>query len=208
MSGRDMATQAARIVLATGNPGKLRELRSLLSSLPVQVVPQSDFDLEEAEENGLSFVENALIKARHASRHTGLPAIADDSGLAVDALGGAPGIYSSRYAGGQASDSDNVARLLQVMQDTDKARRTARFHCVAVYVAHADDPAPLICQGEWEGSIASQPIGEGGFGYDPVFLLPDGRTAAQLAREEKNCVSHRARAMRCLVSALEKRLGQ
>jgi XTP/dITP diphosphohydrolase len=197
-----------KVVLATGNPGKLRELRSLLSGLPVEVLPQSDFQLVEAEENGLSFVENALIKARHASKHTGLPAIADDSGLAVDALGGAPGIYSSRYAGEHASDADNLIKLLEVMQGVDDAHRVARFHCVAVWISHAEDPVPVICQGSWEGRIARQASGDGGFGYDPVFELADGRTAAQLAREEKNRISHRAQAMRCLVSALETRLGR
>jgi XTP/dITP diphosphohydrolase len=170
-------------------------------------VPQSNFEIEAAVESGLSFVENALIKARHASMHTGLPAIADDSGLAVDALGGAPGIYSSRYAGEQASDADNIARLLGNMKDLDDAHRQARFHCVAVWVSHAEDPVPIICQGAWEGRIARQASGDGGFGYDPVFQLADGRTAAQLAKEEKNRISHRAQAMRCLVSALEARLG-
>jgi XTP/dITP diphosphohydrolase len=207
MSGA-MSGGREKVVLATGNPGKLRELRSLLSGLPVEVLPQSDFQLVEAEENGLSFVENALIKARHASTHTGLPAIADDSGLAVDALGGAPGIYSSRYAGEHASDADNLIKLLEAMQGVDDAHRVARFHCVAVWISHAEDPVPVICQGSWEGRIARQASGDGGFGYDPVFELADGRTAAQLAREEKNRISHRAQAMRCLVSALETRLGR
>lgn len=202
-----MTGDLTTIVLATGNPGKLRELRSLLSGLPVEVVPQSNFGIEAAVESGLSFVENALIKARHASAHTGLPAIADDSGLAVDALDGAPGIYSSRYAGEQASDADNVVKLLGSMRGLDTARRTARFHCVAVWVSHALDPVPIICQGVWEGQIAREASGDGGFGYDPVFQLADGRTAAQLAKEEKNRISHRAQAMRCLVSALEARLG-
>lgn len=202
-----MAGDKVRIVLATGNPGKLREMRALLAGLPVEVLPQSEFDIEPAEETGLSFVENALIKARHASAHTGLPAIADDSGLAVDALGGAPGIYSSRFAGEQASDRDNLLQLLEQMQDVDDPDRVARFHCLAVWVSHAEDPVPLICQGAWEGRIARQPSGEGGFGYDPVFLLPDGRTAAQLSREEKNSISHRAQAMNCLVSKLADLLG-
>ena len=202
-----MTGDLTTVVLATGNPGKLRELQSLLSGLPVEVVPQSNFEIEAAVESGLSFVENALIKARHASMHTGLPAIADDSGLAVDALAGAPGIYSSRYAGEQASDADNIARLLHNMEDLDDAHRVARFHCVAVWLSHARDPVPIICHGAWEGRIARQASGDGGFGYDPVFQLADGRTAAQLVKEEKNCISHRAQAMRCLVSALEARLG-
>jgi XTP/dITP diphosphohydrolase len=203
-----MKGELARAVLATGNAGKLRELRSLLAGLPLDIVPQSDFHLEAVEENGASFVENALLKARHASLHTGLPAIADDSGLAVDALDGAPGIYSSRYAGPRADDADNVAKLLNAMQGFDDAERVARFHCVAVWVNHAEDPVPVICQGVWEGRIAHRPAGDNGFGYDPVFLLADGRTAAQLAKEEKNALSHRAGAMRCLVSALEARLGR
>lgn len=202
-----MAGERTRIVLATGNPGKLREMRALLAGLPVEVVPQSEFDIEPAEETGLSFVENALIKARHASAHTGLPAIADDSGLAVDVLGGAPGIYSSRFAGENASDRDNLLQLLEQMQDVDDPDRVARFHCLAVWVSHAEDPVPLICQGAWEGRIARQASGEGGFGYDPVFLLPDGRTAAQLSKEEKNSISHRAQAMGCLVSKLTELLG-
>ncbi|MCJ7555524.1 MAG: RdgB/HAM1 family non-canonical purine NTP pyrophosphatase [Gammaproteobacteria bacterium] len=202
-----MTGDLTTVVLATGNPGKLRELQSLLSGLPVEVVAQSNFEIEPAVESGLSFVENALIKARHASMHTGLPAIADDSGLAVDALGGAPGIYSSRYAGEQASDTDNVVKLLNSMKDLDDAHRVARFHCVAVWVSHAQDPVPIVCQGAWEGRIARHASGDGGFGYDPVFQLADGRTAAQLVSEEKNRISHRAQAMRCLVSALEARLG-
>ena len=203
-----MTGKLTRIVLATGNPGKLREMRALLSGLPVEVVPQSEFDFEPAEETGLSFVENALIKARHASAHTGLPAIADDSGLAVDVLGGAPGIYSSRFAGEQASDQDNLLQLLDQMEDVDDSDSVARFHCLAVWVSHEEDPVPLICQGAWEGRIAHQPSGEGGFGYDPVFLLPDGRTAAQLTKEEKNSISHRAQAMSCLVSKLAVLLGR
>ncbi len=203
-----MAGEKIRVVLATGNPGKLREMRALLAGLPVEVVPQSEFDIEPAEETGLSFVENALIKARHASAHTGLPAIADDSGLAVDVLGGAPGIYSSRFAGEQASDRDNLLQLLEQLKDVDDPDRVARFHCLAVWVGHAEDPVPLICQGAWEGRIAQRPSGEGGFGYDPVFLLPDGRTAAQLAKEEKNRISHRAQAMNCLVEKLTVLLGR
>lgn len=203
-----MAGEITRLVLATGNPGKLREMRALLTGLPVEVVPQSDFDIEPAEETGLGFVENALIKARHASAQSGLPAIADDSGLAVDALDGAPGIYSSRFAGEQASDRDNVVKLLEKMKGLADPERVARFHCLAVWVSHAADPVPLICQGTWEGRIAHQASGDGGFGYDPVFLLPDGRTAAQLAKEEKNSISHRAQAMSCLVSKLALLLGR
>jgi len=189
-------------VLATNNPGKLREMRALLAGLDLQVLSQGELGVGAVEETGLSFVENALIKARHASAATGLPAIADDSGLAVDALDGRPGIYSSRFAGPDASDQDNLRLLLERLAGRGEAERGARFHCAAVWVGHAADPVPLICQGDWAGRIAEAPRGSGGFGYDPVFLLPDGRTAADLAPEEKNRLSHRAQAMRCLRDAL------
>ncbi|MCW8963084.1 MAG: RdgB/HAM1 family non-canonical purine NTP pyrophosphatase [Gammaproteobacteria bacterium] len=192
------------IVLATGNPGKVRELQQLLADADYKISPQSEFDAPEAIEDGLGFVENALIKARSAARHTGLPAIADDSGIAVDALDGAPGIYSARYAGVGASDEQNLNFLLENMRDVDEADRTARFICLMVYVRHAEDPTPIICQGSWEGRLLHEPQGENGFGYDPIFYVPEkGCTSAQLSSEEKNAMSHRGQAIRCLVEHLK-----
>ncbi len=193
-----------RIVLATGNPGKARELGALLAGLDMEIVPQSDFDVPEAEETGLTFVENAIIKARNATARTGLPAIADDSGLEVDALKGAPGIYSSRFAGPGASDRDNVDKLLAELKGVADAERTARFQCLLVFMKHDKDPTPLICQGTWEGHILHAPRGEGGFGYDPVFYVPShGCAAAELAPEVKNRLSHRGQALRQLVEQLK-----
>jgi len=193
------------IVLATGNPGKVRELQQLLADADYKISPQSEFDTPEAIEDGLGFVENALIKARSAARHTGLPAIADASGIAVDALEGAPGIYSARYAGVGATDEQNLNMLLENMRDVDEADRTARFICLMVYVRHADDPTPIICQGSWEGRLLYEPQGENGFGYDPIFYVPEKCcTSAQLSSEEKNAMSHRGKAIRCLVEHLKK----
>ena len=162
-----------KVVLATGNQGKLAEFRQLLAKLDMTVVPQSDFAVPDVPEDGLSFVENAIIKARHAARITGLPAIADDSGLEVDALDGAPGIYSARFAGDDATDEKNNLRLLSLLQDIPEPQRTARFQCLLVFMRHAEDPTPLICQGTWEGRIAFAPQGDNGFGYDPLFFVPD-----------------------------------
>ncbi len=192
-----------RIVLATSNPGKVRELNSLLTGLEMEVIPQSTLQVPEIPETGLSFVENAILKARHACSHTGLPAIADDSGLEVDALKGAPGIYSARYAGTQASDRDNVAKLLDELGEVPPHRRTARFMCLLVYLRHSHDPTPVICQGAWEGRITHVPRGDSGFGYDPVFLIPTaGKTAAELPPGIKNRMSHRGKALAKLVKAL------
>ena len=191
------------IVLASGNPGKVREINQLLAGLDFQVRPQSDFGVPDAEETGLTFVENAILKARNAASHTGLPAIADDSGLEVDALNGAPGIYSARYAGSGASDEDNLQKLLLEMREVPEARRTARFQCLMVFMRHAADPTPLICQGSWEGRILFEPRGEYGFGYDPVFYVPTHDCAsAELAPDIKNSLSHRGQALRKLVAAL------
>ncbi|SDK74236.1 RdgB/HAM1 family non-canonical purine NTP pyrophosphatase [Microbulbifer yueqingensis] len=185
-----------KIVLASGNAGKLREFSQLFSDWDIAVVPQSDFDVPEADETGLSFIENALIKARHASRISGLPALADDSGLAVDALDGAPGIYSARYAGAGATDADNNARLLEALADVPDARRGASFHCALAFVRRHDDPVPLVCSARWSGRILHQPAGEQGFGYDPLFYVEEqGCSSAQLPREVKNRISHRARAV-------------
>jgi XTP/dITP diphosphohydrolase len=185
----------ARLVLATCNAGKLKEFRALCVDTALEIIPQTDFSFEEAIEDGLSFVENAIIKARHAAKRTGLPALADDSGLAVDALKGAPGIYSARYAGSKATDASNREMLLKELQG--ETERTARFHCVLVYMANADDPCPIIVSGVWEGWIAEQSSGEDGFGYDPLFFVPiENCTAAELSAERKNSLSHRGKALR------------
>ena len=191
----------AQIVVATGNPGKLVEIRALLGSHH-ELIVQSDLDVPEADETGLTFIENAIIKARNAALHTGLPAIAEDSGLEVDALSGAPGIYSARYAGTNATDSDNNQKLLAALADV--RNRTARYRCLAVLMRHAKDPAPLICQGAWEGVIARTLSGQQGFGYDPLFIpVSDKRTVAQMPSAEKNRKSHRARALGQLAKELD-----
>jgi len=193
-----------KIVLASGNKGKLREFSQVLGQWHIEVVPQSDFDVSDADETGLSFVENAILKARHAARATGLPALADDSGLEVDALNGAPGIYSARYSGEGATDAKNNAKLLEALQDVPEAERTARFRCVLAFMRHAEDPTPLICQGAWEGVILPQACGDNGFGYDPLFLIPElGKASAQLAPEQKNRLSHRGQAVQELIARIE-----
>jgi XTP/dITP diphosphohydrolase len=189
----------ARLVIATGNPGKLAECRALLAPTQVAVLGQSDFDIESPRETGLSFIENAILKARHGTKISGLPTLADDSGLEVDALDGAPGIYSARYAGAEANDDANRAKLLDALKDCPKSERTARFRCVLALMRHGADPAPSIFAGVWEGRIATTPAGDNGFGYDPVFFVPElGRTAAQLAPEQKNRLSHRGQALAAL----------
>lgn len=189
-----------RIVLATGNAGKLKEIREIFSGINVGIVAQSDFDTPEAIEDGLSFVENAIIKARNAAAHTGLPALSDDSGIEVDALNGEPGIHSARYAG---NDESNIQRLLRELDSLPDSKRTARFQCVMVYLRHANDPVPVIAQGAWEGRILQAPQGEGGFGYDPVFYVPErGCSAAELSSEDKNRLSHRGKALRQMLDAL------
>lgn len=200
-------TPAARpreIVVATGNPGKIREIREMLSG--IDLVAQSRFGIPDAEETGSTFVENALLKARHASAGSGLPAIADDSGLEVDALNGAPGIYSARYAWVGASDRDNVEKLLRELARAPEPERMARFHCVIVYLRHRSDPTPIICRGLWEGRILFEPRGTNGFGYDPVFYVPSyGCSSAELRPEVKNRLSHRGQALRQLLRALSRR---
>ena len=189
------------VVLASGNAGKLRELDKVLAPLDVSLQPQAQFNVPDAEETGLSFVENAIIKARGAAQYTGLPAISDDSGIEVDHLNGAPGIYSARYSG--AGDEANNILLLQELRGIPEEQRSARFQCVLVYMRHALDPVPLICQGSWEGFILSEPRGENGFGYDPLFYLPDYQcSSAQLDPSIKNRISHRAKASRLLFDAL------
>ena len=192
------------LVFATGNVGKVGELDTLLAGHGVTVIAQRKLGCPEVEETGLTFIESALIKARHAARFTGRAALADDSGLAVDALHGAPGIYSARYAGRRASDADNRARLLEALADVPPAARACRFICVMVYLAHAEDPVPVIAQGQWEGAVALAPRGTRGFGYDPVFWVPtDDCTAAELSVPRKNALSHRGQALRALVGALK-----
>lgn len=192
------------IVLASNNAGKLAEFSALLAQLDMRVVPQGELGIPEAEEPYPTFVENALTKARHASRLSGLPALADDSGICVDALGGAPGVYSARYAqlaGGEKSDDANNRHLLE--QLASHANRHAHYYCVLVYLRHADDPQPLIAEGFWHGEVTTAPRGTGGFGYDPYFLIPTlGRTAAELDKAEKNRISHRAQAMQLLLARL------
>jgi XTP/dITP diphosphohydrolase len=193
-----------KLVLATGNKGKLAELSALLAPFDWQVLPQSDFQVPDAIEDGLSFIENALIKARHASRLTGLPAIADDSGLAVDALGGAPGIYSARYAGEHGNDLKNLQQVLADLAEVPQGERAAQFHCVLAFVRHADDPVPVIAHGIWHGQIAFEAAGSGGFGYDPIFLPDDSNgSAAELTAERKKQLSHRGKALRLLVALLK-----
>lgn len=193
------------IVLATSNPGKLREFQDLLAPLSVQVSPQSFFTRATPQETGLSFVENSIIKARCAARCAGLPAIADDSGLEVDALQGAPGIYSARYAGEGASDRDNLWKLVEALRDIPEEYRTARYRCALVFMRWDTDPAPIVCQASWEGRIIGEPRGSGGFGYDSIFELPERKmTAAELEPALKNELSHRGQALRQLVAELER----
>ena len=195
-----------RVVVATANAGKLRELSALLADLDLQLVSQTDLGIESAEETGTTFADNALLKARHAARRSGLAAIADDSGLEVDALQGAPGLYSARYAGAGADDAANNAKLIAALAGVPERLRKARYRCVLTFVRDADDPAPIVTQGSWEGRIIDTPSGHGGFGYDPHFWLPErGCTAAELDATEKNRISHRGQAMRLLRAALERR---
>lgn len=183
------------IVLASGNKGKIREIQAILANHPI--IPQSEFNVPEAEETGTTFVENAIIKARNVALHCKMPSIADDSGLAVDALGGAPGVISARYAGKGASDQDNLQKVLTDLESIPDTQRSARFICVIVFLHHADDPCPIIAQGVWEGRILQHPVGKNGFGYDPIFWVPDQHcTSAELTAETKNRLSHRGLALK------------
>jgi XTP/dITP diphosphohydrolase len=193
-----------QLVLASGNPGKLRELSAILDELGYQLHAQSEFGVDEVAETGTTFVENAIIKARHAATITGLPALADDSGIEVDALDGAPGVYSARFAGANADDAANNALLVDKLRNVPPAERRARYRAVIVLMRHAADPSPLICEGSWEGMIQLDPAGDGGFGYDPYFFLPDlGCTSAQLSASEKNRLSHRGAALQELKRKLK-----
>lgn len=194
----------SKIVLATGNQGKVREMAGILSEFGFDVVAQSEFNVSEVAETGTTFIENAIIKARHAAKETGLPAIADDSGLEVDFLKGAPGIYSARYSGEGATDKLNIEKLLDAMQGVEVAKRTARFHCVLVLMRHENDPTPLVCHGKWEGQILTEEHGENGFGYDPVFFVPEENCAsAELEPSRKKQLSHRGKALASLFEALK-----
>ena len=198
-----------KLVVATHNEGKLVEIRRILEedlgadAAQVELVSAGSLGLPDPVETGVTFQENALLKARFVAGLTGLPAIADDSGLAVDALGGAPGIYSARYSGVDASDQQNLEKLLDALKDVPDDQRQAQFHCVLVYLRHAEDPTPLVCHGSWPGVITRQAAGHGGFGYDPIFFVPsEGKTAAELSREEKSAISHRGQALKLLLEAL------
>ncbi len=190
------------VVLASGNRGKLQELNDLLSGLGIELRSQADYQVVEADETGLSFIENAILKARNAARQSGCAALADDSGLCVDALGGAPGIYSARYAGAHANDASNNAKLLAEL--SGNTNRGAHFHCALAFVRHADDPAPIVCEGLWQGAILAQARGENGFGYDPLFYIAEhAKSSAELSKSEKNKISHRALALQQLLPRLQ-----
>jgi XTP/dITP diphosphohydrolase len=192
-----------KIVLATSNAGKINELAALLQPLQIEVIPQSHFNISDADETGLTYIENAIIKARHAAKLSGLPALADDSGLSVAGLNGRPGIYSARYAGARAASPDNIAKLLAELRDVPDDQRQATFHCVLAFLKSADDPSPLICHGRWHGKILREVSGTGGFGYDPVFYVPtENKSAAELGAELKNQISHRGMALRSFVTLL------
>ena len=192
-----------KLILATSNPGKVRELNAMLGGI-IEVISQQTMGVDEVPETGLTFVENALIKARNAARQTGLPALADDSGLVVDALNGAPGIYSARYAGDGASDEQKLQKLLTDLKRQEDSNRQARFWCALAFVQHSEDPTPVIIQKGWEGEIVDEARGQGGFGYDPIFYLPSyGCTSAELVAEEKNKISHRGQALQAFIEQLK-----
>jgi XTP/dITP diphosphohydrolase len=196
-----------KIVIASHNPGKIRELQTMLQVLPVELVSAKDAGVKDVEETAITFVENALLKARHACEQTGLPALADDSGIAVDALNGGPGIYSARWANAVGDAEKNNLKLLEAIKDVPQEKRTASFHSVLVFMLHASDPTPLICHGIWHGIIAPKIVGTQGFGYDPVFFIPElNVTAAELTAEHKNRISHRAQAFQLLMQQLPKKL--
>ena len=197
------ASNKNKIVFASGNAGKVREIAQLLDGLDIDVLPQSEFDVPEIEETGLTFLENSILKARNAAQHTGLPSIADDSGIAVDVMQGHPGIYSARFAGLGASDEDNLLKLIDMIKPFPEEQRTARFICSMVYLRHKDDPVPIIAQGVWEGQLVTDPKGENGFGYDPVFYVESQQcTSAELPPEVKNRLSHRGQALMQLMDKL------
>lgn len=194
---------AGKVLFASNNLGKIREVRQILAEHGLTVISQSEYGVTDAEETGLTFIENAIIKARHAARLSMLPALADDSGLEVDALNGSPGVFSARYAGIGASDADNNAKLIKALECVPQSSRTARFRCVMAYLQHADDPSPVIAEGIWEGLVLDGPRGSGGFGYDPYFFVPEqGCTSGELSSEIKNRLSHRGQALRRMAAEL------
>lgn len=196
-----------KIVLASNNTGKIREFSELLKDFHIELIPQAELGVPEAKETGLTFIENAILKARHAAELTGLPALADDSGLTVTALFGAPGIYSARYAGAFATAQANIQKLLHELKDVPEQKRDAAFYCVLVFMLHANDPTPLVCEGTWHGTILSQQSGENGFGYDPIFFVPaEQKTAAELPSAVKNRLSHRNMALQKLLKKLPEKL--
>jgi XTP/dITP diphosphohydrolase len=198
-----------KIILASNNKGKVKEFQTLLTPFNLTVIPQAEVGVADVPETGLSFVENAIIKARHACKQTGLPALADDSGLSVDALQGAPGIYSARYAGENASPQTCIDKLLDQLKTVPVEERDASFHCVLVYMTHAEDPTPLICHGRWQGTIVTKQQGQGGFGYDPVFFVAsENKTAAELTPDVKNRLSHRGQAFKILMEKLPEKTRQ
>mgnify|MGYP000187929589 FL=1 len=193
------------IVLASGNKGKLVEFQALLSPYDIKLIPQSELGIDSPEETGLSFIENAILKARYASARSGLPALADDSGLSIDALNGAPGIYSARYAGENASDQNNIDLALTNLAGVPAAKRTARFNCALALLRHESDPTPIVCCGQWEGEILAEQVGRGGFGYDPIFWLVDQQcSAAEMSKEDKGAISHRGLAIRTLLEEIKR----
>lgn len=192
-----------KIVIASNNAGKLKELQALFSPLKIELIPQSDLGITEIEETGKTFIENSIAKARHAAQSAKLPALADDSGLVVAALDGAPGIYSARYAGVQQNSKQNIEKLLHNLKDIPQEQRQAYFYCVIILMQHAEDPTPFVCEGKWEGQILQQPQGQGGFGYDPIFYVPElKKSAAELPLELKNGISHRGKALKELLKQL------
>lgn len=192
-----------KVVLASGNPAKMREIKQLLAPYDFEILLQGELGVKDTAETGLTFIENAIIKARHACRETGLPAIADDSGLVVNALNGEPGVFSSRYAGKQGDAKANIKKLLAELNDTPDEQRDAYFHCALVLLQHEKDPTPLVCEGQWHGFIMHEAVGNQGFGYDPVFYVPEEKkSAAELSIEIKNRISHRGIALRSLLEAL------
>lgn len=196
-----------KLVFASSNVGKIKEIQFLLSAFNINVMPQTDFGVSDAPEIGLTYIENAIIKARHACKETGLPALADDSGLSVPALNGAPGIYSARYSGDNATSASNIQKLLHNLDQTKNASRIAYFNCVLVFMLRYDDPTPLVCHGQWQGTVLFKPTGTEGFGYDPIFFVPsENKSAAQLPSEIKNRISHRSIALRLLMEKLPEKL--
>jgi XTP/dITP diphosphohydrolase len=198
-----------KLVLASNNAGKIRELSAMLAAFAIEVIPQATLGINDIEETGLTFIENALIKARHAAQQSGLPALADDSGLAIAALHGAPGIYSARYAGVQGDSERNIDKVLSELSSVDDAKRQAEFHCVLAFVTHDKDPVPLVCEGKWSGTILRERRGSEGFGYDPIFYVPEEKkSAAELPAELKNRISHRGQALQKLIQLLPDKLNE